>query len=256
MPELEYPKLLSSSSPLLLRTDRYSLVVDAVTFFAKVKIGELFKGFSVFVTGIGNPIYEYNDTSISLDTSDITLLREELCKKAEDWITAVSDAIESGQSENPVKDAIDALKTQLHSDITSATEEITKVAYSIKGENDPYTISQALRESSSYGSVAKEIHDGLGSGGVINTSLGAINQSLGTVNGSINSVGGTVSTISGNVATIKSDTSSIKINVSETPGNGTLKDIVNNLNNNIGGVIYTDPGTSADYIGVHDFTQP
>lgn len=213
--DAEFPKLLKTDSPMLLRSDRFSITVDSTTFFAKVRYGELFKGYMIYSTGIQTPIYEYNDKTIEQDDMDETHIKE-MEKKAENWLNDLSNEILTKQSTNPIKEAIDRMCWQMHYDITQSDTDFVEV-FADQGFSDtigidykqigsavptncyPAAYLYPVRETAM--DSAHEITGQSGSGGGYG-SLYDISAKIGTLDSNMNVGSGTLVTLNTNMVTL------------------------------------------------------
>lgn len=137
MADIEYPIVFRVADPLLVRVSELSLLVGNTNFYAKVKYGQRFKGFLIYCTGLGLPIYTENlsDSAIYNEikesTSNIRMyanysdsIKEDAIRRlAISWIDKLQDKINEQHTGSSVKEAIDRLCWQLHVDVTGSTKD-------------------------------------------------------------------------------------------------------------------------------------
>lgn len=127
----EYPTVIRTADPLLIRLSEHSLQVSDTIYRATIKFGIKYCGFYVYQNCTGYPVYMKKDDALtdnwarSSNTSVSELKTQEEIKKAlekeaKDWIDALEEAIATKRSDNEIKKALDRLCWQLHYDITES----------------------------------------------------------------------------------------------------------------------------------------
>ena len=136
-----YPRVVRLASPLLIRLDEMLLQVDTSIYQAKIKYGNAFKGFNIYVSGTNMPIYEenisesklnnetlgYNNAATEYTTSESQrrqFIKEMYAKK---WLDRLEEVIANSKESGDIKKAIDRLNWQLHYDITKSSTNLPQV---------------------------------------------------------------------------------------------------------------------------------
>lgn len=132
-----YPRVSRTTDPMVVRIDKTSLLVNDTMFTAKLKCGLGYKGYLIYSSGLGTPIYEkaakttaewqksfstvgnrpYN---IAFDSENTSQLTNVLTAAAKEWLDDLEIAIADRENDNAIKKAIDRLCWQLHYDITES----------------------------------------------------------------------------------------------------------------------------------------
>lgn len=263
--DYSYPRVVRTVDPLVIRVDKLTLLVGSTNFYAKIKNGSAYRGFYIYSSGLGSPIYKKvvpntGTTELSDGTTvNVSKLKtnEQLANAAEIWINELQDSFSNVDEDTSVKAAIDRLCWQLHYDITKTSANmpsdmadvdidktadtmsdyntelstgIVKIATNIKSDNDAYTISQALREGSSSKSIAEQISE---QQLALTNSLSSISQTLSNIESNTdsiitdtNSISSITSSLGTSVNNIKTNTDSIITNTSTlASSNGYLSNI-------------------------------
>ena len=134
----DYPAVVRTTDPLLIRISPVSLLVDNTNFYAKIKIGLAFNGYYIYSSGLGTPIAEVNLDSTTVTeqtTQDGTQINkvktwseDTVEKMAKDFLDHLEARIAIMPSTNAIKEAIDRFCWQMHYDITK-TARITPPEY-------------------------------------------------------------------------------------------------------------------------------
>lgn len=125
MASTSYPSVVRTVDPLVIRIEPLSLLVGDTNFYAKIKNGVAFTGFTIYASGLGTPIYEQTVSGVGAKTISGTVvavsnseIRSRLTDAAKAWLDALEDSFSNIETENTIKSAIDRLCWQLHYDIT------------------------------------------------------------------------------------------------------------------------------------------
>lgn len=139
-----YPRVSRTTDPMVVRIDKTSLLVNDTMFTAKLKCGLGYKGYLIYSSGLGTPIYEkaakttgewqksfstvgnrpYN---IAFDSENTSQLTNVLTAAAKEWLDDLEIAIADRENDNAIKKAIDRLCWQLHYDITESHTDFPEV---------------------------------------------------------------------------------------------------------------------------------
>lgn len=130
----EYPIVLRTADPLLIRVNRTSLLVDNTNFFAKVKCGLAYNGYYIYSSGLGTPIAEVDLGKESITQQimpDGTVVNKNqawsdstIAGKAEEFLNHLEARIYIMPSTNAIKEAIDRFCWQMHYDNTETPAEL------------------------------------------------------------------------------------------------------------------------------------
>lgn len=126
MASTSYPSVVRTVDPLVIRIEPLSLLVGDTNFYAKIKNGVAFTGFTIYASGLGTPIYEQavsgtntktisGGTVVAVSNSEVV---SNLTNAAKAWLDALEDSFSNIETENTIKSAIDRLCWQLHYDLT------------------------------------------------------------------------------------------------------------------------------------------
>lgn len=130
----DYPIVLRTADPLLIRVNRTSLLVNNTNFFAKVKCGLAYNGYYIYSSGLGTQIAEVDlgKESITQQTMpDGTVVNKNqawsdstIAGKAEEFLNHLEARIYIMPSTNAIKEAIDRFCWQMHYDNTETPAEL------------------------------------------------------------------------------------------------------------------------------------
>ena len=212
-----YPHVAKISDPLLVRLDALSLQVGDSVYHAKIKYGNSFKGYNIYVSGTNMPIVEVNiDESVlnkktaeefhlsstSIKTSEPQ--RKNVIKElyAKVWLDDLEEAIANAKGSSEIKQAIDRLNWQIHYDATesnvilpSVLDNFSDVDIDTSGGTHIPTMASDLNtkiqnvgdqitgaSSGSGGKSLSDLADGMSN---INSSIENVNTTIGNVNTTI-----------------------------------------------------------------------
>ena len=128
-PPSKYPYLVRMTDPFVMRLSQLSLLIGNTNISAKTASGYNFKGFKVYVSGIGVPVYEESvDSEVTLNgkkyTADGSNLESMIRKAAKEWLDSVEEQIVTSTNDNSIQAAIDTLRWQIHYDITKTSATV------------------------------------------------------------------------------------------------------------------------------------
>lgn len=129
----EYPHVARLSEPYLTRLSELTLVVNDVTYTAKIKDGVNVQGFMIYSSGLGIPVYEDLEKKNNGELNGKSKLKESI-DNARKWIDELEIAIAETVNDNPIKKAIDRLCWQLHYDFTQSNTD-----FSTKFKDDDFS---------------------------------------------------------------------------------------------------------------------
>ena len=134
----DYPIVLRTADPLLIRVNRTSLLVNNTNFFAKIKCGLAYNGYYIYSSGLGTHIAEVDLGKESITQQimpDGTVVNKNqawsdstIAGKAEEFLNHLEARIYIMPSTNAIKEAIDRFCWQMHYDVTK-TARITPPEY-------------------------------------------------------------------------------------------------------------------------------
>lgn len=120
----EYPVVVSKIDPLIVRVSATVLLVGSTSYTAKVKMGQMFNGFHVYVSSVGAPIYKeavdispYNVTADNNHGEGSDAWNHiESC--ACSWMDDLEDSMEKSTTQKNVVDLLREIKFQQHFDMS------------------------------------------------------------------------------------------------------------------------------------------
>lgn len=226
-----YPHVAKISDPLLVRLDALSLQVGDSVYHAKIKYGNAFKGYNIYVSGTNMPIVEINidETVLNKRTAEECHLSSTSIKTSESqrknvikyvyakvWIDELEEAIANAKGSSEIKQAIDRLNWQMHYDTTesdvilpSVLDNFSDVDIDTSGGTHIPTMAEDLNtkiqdvgdqitgsSSGSGGKSLSDLADGMSdinsSIGNVNTTIVNVNTTLGTMDSNMNGTTGTL----------------------------------------------------------------
>ena len=232
-----YPRVSRTTDPMVVRIDKTSLLVNDTMFTAKLKCGLGYKGYLIYSSGLGTPIYEkaakttgewqksfstvgnrpYN---IAFDSENTSQLTNVLTAAAKEWLDDLEIAIADRENDNAIKKAIDRLCWQLHYDITESHTNFPEVFK----DNDfsdveidtgnGKTVNKSIEDN--YTNISNSVSGGatMVCGG---SSLDGVRSSISTFSTNLNT---TFSTFDANLnGTLTSTTNTIKASINKVGEN-------------------------------------
>ena len=118
----EYPELIRFD-PLVIRLTDTSLMIANTIFSAECVSGLAFKGFRIYASCVGNPIYE-EEVEISQNSSYDQSINT-IKNKVNDWLIKLQNSVKSPTRTvqmTSIKDSIDRAGWQLHYDLVGKTD--------------------------------------------------------------------------------------------------------------------------------------
>ena len=196
----EYPHVARLSEPYLTRLSELSLVVNDITYTAKIKDGVNVQGFMIYSSGLGIPVYEDLEKKNNGEFNGKSKLKEST-DKARKWIDELEIVIAEIVNDNPIKKAIDRLNWQMHYDTTGVrtdlSTELAEFSQFEVTEDKPAvdmfeTTVVAKTLTTTITDAAQEIS--IGSGGSSGGNLYKIAQNIYTLEQTMNRTLGTINT--------------------------------------------------------------
>ncbi len=213
-----YPHVAKISDPLLVRLDALSLQVGDSVYHAKIKYGNAFKGYNIYVSGTNMPIVEINidETVLNKRTAEECHLSSTSIKTSESqrknvikdvyakvWLDELEEAIANAKGSSEIKQAIDRLNWQMHYDRTESDtnlpdtlENFSDVDIDTSGGTHIPTMASDLNTKiqdvgdqmtgSSSGSGGRSLSDVVNKLYDINSSIGSVNTTIGTMDSNMN----------------------------------------------------------------------
>ena len=189
----DYPAVIRTADPLLIRVNPSSLLVDNTNFYIKIKNGLAFHGYCVYSSGLGTPIAEISlDDTSTVEQSDGTRVQktttwsdEDIIKEASKFLDFLEARISILPSTNAIKEAIDRFCWQLHYDITQTPtttlpEGFSDVVIDTISQNNFKTLKGYFSDiDTSFVNLNEELRQDLNTQGcVLNTSIIKIASNL------------------------------------------------------------------------------
>lgn len=119
----DYPVVISKMDPLIIRVSPLVLVVGTTSYSAKIKTAIKWKGFFIYSSGLGEPIYQQefkNSSNLQNTNSENSPLYLAVKEEATKWIDSLEDSFATASEKNIV-DMLREIKFQNHFDLTGHT---------------------------------------------------------------------------------------------------------------------------------------
>lgn len=119
----DYPVVISKMDPLIIRVSPLVLVVGTTSYSAKIKTAIKWKGFFIYSSGLGEPIYQQefkNSDNLQNTNSENSPLYLAVKEEATKWIDSLEDSFATASEKNIV-DMLREIKFQNHFDLTGHT---------------------------------------------------------------------------------------------------------------------------------------
>lgn len=119
----DYPVVISKMDPLIIRVSPLVLVVGTTSYSAKIKTAIKWKGFYIYSSGLGEPIYQQefkNSDNLQNTNSENSPLYLAVKEEATKWIDSLEDSFATASEKNIV-DMLREIKFQNHFDLTGHT---------------------------------------------------------------------------------------------------------------------------------------
>lgn len=122
-PHSSYPVIISKTEPFVVRVDATVLLIGSTSYSAKVKMGSMYTGFYIFVSGLGEPVEKiavdiegYNDTSLEgIEQSDAY---KHIQDEARKWVDALERSVIVETTEKSIVELLREIKYQQHFDMS------------------------------------------------------------------------------------------------------------------------------------------
>lgn len=209
----EYPAVISKLDPLMIRVSETVLLVGSTSYTAKVKMGAMFNGFFVYVSGVGTPIFKekvditYYSTESDNNRSEGSNAWQHITAQARDWMDDLEESMQSEDAQKNIVDLLREMKYQEHYDETGGIiDEDYLAKYGANFEfvtNQPSYVSLILQQLE----VLNEAINGTNGLNAriskIETKVGDIDNTLNqTIDPSIDAIKGSVDTSNTNLSNI------------------------------------------------------
>lgn len=119
----DYPVVISKMDPLIIRVSPLVLVVGTTSYSAKIKTAIKWKGFFIYSSGLGEPIYQQefkNSDNLQNTNSENSPLYLAVKEEATKWIDSLEDSF-AHTAEKNIVDMLREIKFQNHFDLTGHT---------------------------------------------------------------------------------------------------------------------------------------
>lgn len=230
LPHDTYPVVISKLDPLMIRVSEMVLLVGSTSYTAKVKMSQLFNGFYVYVSSVGEPIHKeevnisgHNSTNGDSHGEGSDAWRY-IRAKARDWMDALESSMTKEDAQKNVVELLREMKFQEHFDMSGhIIDENYKQKY---GDNFELCTEQPVYMKSVIEKI-NDIYEAIYGADGLNSRVTQINNTLSTMDGHIDEIEGKLQTIGDNVHTLDTnvhdDLNNIKsqlntMNVTTLPG--------------------------------------
>lgn len=187
----EYPEIMSKMDPLIIRVSPTVLMVGSTTYTAKVKMGNKFTGFFVYVSSVGLPIYKQevdtsgysNNTSTTGEGSDAWNYIQDM---ARDWMDTLEQSMLTDSKEKNIIDLLREIKFQMHFDLSGHKEQAEQYGPNLEICTEvPVYIQSILNQLISLNSKLDTLNDALNGENGLNNRITAIEEQVTSVKNSI-----------------------------------------------------------------------
>lgn len=241
---MDYPKVISIQDPMIVRVSPTILAVNGTTFTAKIKEGIQHRGFNIYASSIGYPIYIHSvsdkeASGYSIEGDDLKNYITDLASK---WLDDLQNSFVESQDLSMTQ-LLQALLYQLHYDISGAvpTDIPDKIRAILDFSSKP--IKEMIEDVSESIDVVAETIDTVSEklntidttlqtiGNKIDTSIGDVKTSIDSVETAIEAVSDTLADEETGLPMIASSISDINTSMQtlDTHTNTSLMAIVNKL---------------------------
>lgn len=149
----EYPEIMSKLDPLIIRVSPTVLLVGSTSYTAKVKMGSMFNGYYIHVSGVGLPILK-QDVDISGQSStngkgnkgENSDAWNYITDMARDWLDILEQSMLSNNSGKNIVDLLREIKFQNHFDLSGHTDMIEPYKDSVEVCTEGHTYPQDMLE--------------------------------------------------------------------------------------------------------------
>lgn len=205
LPHDTYPVVISKLDPLMIRVSEMVLLVGSTSYTAKVKMSQLFNGFYVYVSSVGEPIHKeevnisgHNSTNGDSHGEGSDAWRY-IRAKARDWMDALESSMTKEDAQKNVVELLREMKFQEHFDMSG---HIIDPDYREKyGENFELCTEQDVYMKSVIEKI-NDIYEAIYGADGLNSRVTQINNTLSTMDEHIDEIEGKLQTIGDNVHTL------------------------------------------------------
>lgn len=147
----EYPEIMSKLDPLIIRVSPTVLLVGATSYTAKVKLGTMFNGYYVNVSGVGLPILKqevdisgHSNTNGTGNKGENSDAWNYIVSQAEKWMDTLEQSMLSNSSGKNIVDLLREIKFQNHFDLSGHTDMIEPYKDSVEVCTEEPTYPQSI----------------------------------------------------------------------------------------------------------------
>lgn len=147
----EYPEIMSKLDPLIIRVSPTVLLVGSTTYTVKVKLGSMFNGYLIHVSGVGLPILKQEvDISGHSNTNGTGNKGEQsdawnyIVEQGTDWLDKLEQSMLTNSSSKNIVDLLREIKFQNHFDLSGHTEMIEPYKDSVEVCIEGHTYPQDM----------------------------------------------------------------------------------------------------------------
>lgn len=147
----EYPEIMSKLDPLIIRVSPTVLLVGSTSYTAKVKLGTMFNGYYVNVSGVGLPILKqevdisgHSNTNGTGNKGENSDAWNYIISQAEAWMDTLEQSMLSDNSSKNIVDLLREIKFQNHFDLSGHTDMIEPYKDSVEVCTEEPTYPQSM----------------------------------------------------------------------------------------------------------------
>lgn len=147
----EYPEIMSKLDPLIIRVSPTVLLVGSTSYTAKVKLGTMFNGYYVNVSGVGLPILKqevdisgHSNTNGTGNKGENSDAWNYIISQAEAWMDTLEQSMLSNNSSKNIVDLLREIKFQNHFDLSGHTDMIEPYKDSVEVCTEEPTYPQSM----------------------------------------------------------------------------------------------------------------
>ena len=147
----EYPEIMSKLDPLIIRVSPTVLLVGSTSYTAKVKLGTMFNGYYVNVSGVGLPILKqevdisgHSNTNGTGNKGENSDAWNYIISQAEAWMDTLEQSMLSNNSSKNIVDLLREIKFQNHFDLSGHTDMIEPYKDSVEVCTEEPTYPQSI----------------------------------------------------------------------------------------------------------------
>lgn len=147
----EYPEIMSKLDPLIIRVSPTVLLVGSTSYTAKVKLGTMFNGYHVNVSGVGLPILKqevdisgHSNTNGTGNKGENSDAWNYIISQAEAWMDTLEQSMLSNNSSKNIVDLLREIKFQNHFDLSGHTDMIEPYKDSVEVCTEEPTYPQSM----------------------------------------------------------------------------------------------------------------